>query len=135
MSDPFANEIVDLHRFLDAWLKGQVERGDGEPARLAGALAADFAVIHPDGSTGDRNAVVASFAGAHGEKPPAYALEVDRIETRRLAPDLCFATYVERHRGEPGRARIVGAILRRRVGGEIEWLHLQETPAPQLDDA
>lgn len=134
MTDPFAAEVLDLHRFLDAWLKGRAERGDGEPARLAAALADDFRVIHPDGDIGDKQAVVGSFAAAWGEKPPEYALVIERVETRPLAPDLCLATYVERHRGEPGRARIVGAILRRRAAGEIEWLHLQETPAPQLDD-
>ena len=135
MSDPFATEILDLHRYLDAWLKGRAERGKGDPARLAGVLADDFRVIHPDGSRGDKAAAVGSFAAAWGEKPPAYALEIDRVETRRLAPGLCLATYVERHRGEPGRARVVSAILRRRADGKIEWLHLQETPAPQLDEA
>ncbi len=133
MPDPFAAEILDLHRFLDAWLKGRVDRGDGEPARLAGALVDDFRVIHPDGSCGDKAAVIASFAGAYGEKPPDYALEIDQIETRRPAPDLGLATYIERHRGEPGRARIVSALLRRRADGRFEWLHLQETPAPHLD--
>jgi len=33
MLDPFAVEIIDLHRFLDAWLKGQTDRGNGEPGR------------------------------------------------------------------------------------------------------
>ena len=133
MNDLFASEILDLHRYLDAWLKGRVDRGDGEPARLASALVDDFRVIHPDGSCGDKAAVVASFAAAYGEKPPDYALEIDRIETRRLAPDLSLATYIERHRGEPGRARIVSALLRRCADGRFEWLHLQETNAPQLE--
>ena len=135
MRDPFAAEIIDLHRFLEAWLKGRTDRGNGKPERLAGALVDDFRVIHPDGSRGDKAAVVASFADAFGEKPAEYALEIDRIETRRLAPDLSLATYVERHRGEPGRARVVSALLRRRADGRFEWLHLHETPAPRLDRA
>ena len=133
MPDPFVAEIRDLHRFLDAWLKGGIERGDGRPARLADALADDFVVIHPDGGVGDKAAAVGAFAAAWGEKPADYALEIGAIDTRLLAPDLCLATYVERHRGEPGRARITSAVLRRKPGGGIEWLHLQETPAPQLD--
>lgn len=133
MPDPFAAEILDLHRFLDAWLTGRVDRGDGEPARLASALVEDFRVTHPDGSCGDKAAVVASFTAAYGEKPADYALQIDRIETRRLAPDLRLATYIERHRGEPGRARIVSALLRRRADERFDWLHLQEKPAPQLD--
>ncbi len=133
MSDPFVAEIHELHRFLDAWLKGGIERGNGAPARLADALADDFEVIHPDGGIGDKAAVVGAFAAAWGEKPPSYALEVDSVKTRPLAPDLCLATYVERHRGEPGRTRIACALLRRLEDGRIGWLHLQETPAPHLE--
>lgn len=134
MSDPFADEIRALHRFLDAWLKGQVDRGDGEPVRLAQVLADDFQVIHPNGARGDKQAAVSGFVRAYGEKPPSYALEIGRIDTRMLGPDLCLATYEERHRGEHGRARIASAVLRRRPQGGIEWLQLQETPAPHLDN-
>lgn len=133
-SDPFADEIRALHRFLDAWLKGRVERGDGEPARLVDVLADDFVVIHPNGIRGDKAAAVGGFARAYGEKPPDYALEIGRIDTRMLGPDLCLAIYEERHSGEPGRARIASAVLRQRSGGGIEWLQLQETLAPHLDD-
>lgn len=130
---PFIDEVLALHRFLDDWLKARTPHGNGEPARLAQALADDFEIIHPDGSRGDRASSVAAFARAYGEKPPAYALEIDRVKTRVFGTDLCLATYVERHRGEPDRARIATALLRRRADGAIEWLFLQETPAPHLD--
>lgn len=107
MSDPFAEEIRALHRFLDAWPKGRVDRGDGEPARLAQVLADDFQVIHPTGTRGDKAAAVAGFARAYGEKSPGYALEIGRIDTRMLGPDLCLATYEERHHADsPTAARL-----------------------------
>lgn len=132
--DPFTTEVLALHRFLDAWLKGEIDRGDDVPARLAEALADDFKIIHPDGTRGDRNSAIEGFAGAFGEKPPEYALLISDIEVRDLAPGLCLATYVERHRGELRRARSTSVLLRRRDDGKIEWLRLQETPAPKLDD-
>lgn len=133
-ADRFRDEVLDLHGFLDAWLKGEVARGADGPVRLARVLAEDFVVIHPDGSRSGRAAVVAAFDAAHASKPGAYALQVGRIDTRMIATDLCLATYQEWHRGEPGRARISTAILRSRPDrDEIDWLFLQETPAPWLE--
>jgi hypothetical protein len=134
MSNIFQEEIVRLHRFLEAWLKGEVPKGDGRPERLAKALSNDFLVIHPNGTRGSKADVVGAFASAYGSKPPEYALEIGHIETRMIADELCLATYEERHRGEPGRARIATAILQQRSMEEgIEWLLLHETPAPHLE--
>lgn len=133
-TDRFRGEVLALHAFLSDWLTGRAERGDGCPTRLAAALVDDFVVVHPDGSRGDRSAVLAAFAAAHGSKPADYALAIGRIDIRPIAADLCLATYEEIHRGEPGRARVSTAVLRRSGGRrEIQWLFLQETPAPWLE--
>ena len=127
MADEFREEVIDLHRFLEQWLKGEVPRGDGQPRRLAEALAEDYAIIHPNGSRGGKAEAVRAFASSYGEKTADYALRITRIETRMLATDICLATYEEDHVGEAGRARISTAVLRRRPGSPIEWLFLQET--------
>lgn len=129
----YRKEVVELHQFLSAWLKGEVPRGDGRPERLAQVLAEDLYVIHPNGKRGTKAEAVRAFAAAYGEKPPGYALEIGRVETRMLGADVCLATYEEWHRGEPGRARVASALLRRRADGRVEWLFLQETPAPHLE--
>lgn len=134
MMDVYQQEVLDLHRFLDAWLKGDVPKDDGQPKRLADALAEDFVVIHPSGMRASKADAVRGFASAYGKKPPGYALLIDRVETRMIGEGLCLATYEERHRGELGRARVATAVLRRRSRGEgIEWLFLQETLAPHLE--
>lgn len=132
--DTFRQEVLDLHRYLEVWLKGEVSRGDGHPDRLAGALSEDFCVVHPDGSRGSKQDVVRAFASSHGEKPSGYGLEISDVETRMIAEDICLVFYAERHRGEPGRARISTAILKRETkGGDIKWLFLQERLAPHLE--
>ncbi|NNE22011.1 MAG: DUF4440 domain-containing protein [Rhizobiales bacterium] len=122
-----------MHDFLDGWLKGTVSRGDGQPWRLAQRLADDFVIIHPNGSRGDKAGVLRAFAASYGEKPASYGLMVGEIETRMLADGLCLATYQEWHRGEPRRARISTALIRRQAPQKaFKWLFLQETPAPDM---
>lgn len=129
----FLREIRDMHRYLEDWLKGIVPRGNGKPSRLIDALTDDFIVIHPNGTIGRKPDVIGAFAGAYGEKPAEYALEVDMVETRMIEKNLCLATYVEDHAGESGRRRRSSAVLRRRSeNGFIEWLFLQETAITDL---
>lgn len=135
-ADRFRDEVLDLHRFLDDWLKGEVDRDENGPDRLARALTDDFVVIHPDGSRSGRAGVLAAFDTAYASKPAVYALQVGRIDTRLVGDGLCLASYEEWHRGEPGRARVSTAVLRAEPGrDQIDWLFLQETPAPWLEPA
>ena len=109
--DAFEQEVRDLHRYLTDWLTGKAPKGDGYPNRLAEALANNFVVIHPSGTRGSKTEALRAFGAAHGEKAEDYALEVGKVEIRRLTEGLCLATYEEFHRGEPGRARISTAVL------------------------
>lgn len=129
MSTEFATEVIELHRYLEHWLKGETPRGDGVPKRLLDALAEDFEVIHPNGSFGRKADVLDAFARSYGEKPSDYTLTVSEVKTRRLTNAFCLATYREDHGGETGRARVSTALLRHRPDGKgIEWVFLQETP-------
>ena len=132
----FRDEVLALHEYLSAWLTGRIPQGGGRPARLERALADDFVVIHPNGSISSKTDAVDSFAAAWNEKPASYALRVDQIRTRMVGADHCLVTYDEWHDGEPGRARISTALLRRsRSSDGVQWLFLQETPAPHLERA
>lgn len=132
----FLQEILDMHDFLEGWLKGTVSRGDGQPWRLAQGLSDDFVIINPSGSRGGKSDVLRAFAASYGEKPASFGLMVGGIETRLIADGLCLATYEEWHRGEYGRARVSTAFIRRRnQQPAFEWLFLQETPAPHVEPA
>ncbi len=126
--DSFFAEVLDFHRGLERWLKGDVPNRDIAFARLAAALAEDFVVVHPNGRRDGKAGVLRSFASAFGEKPKRYRLEIRDVSLRRYEGGLCLATYVESHGGEAGRTRVSTALLRQRsAGGPVEWLSLQET--------
>jgi hypothetical protein len=133
-ADDFAREVYELHDYLSAWLKGEVPRNDSKPERLAHVLADDFIVVHPNGRHSSKAEAVQGFGSAWREKPASYALRVADVETRLIGDGICLATYKEWHQGEPGRGRVAAAVLRRRAGGDgIEWLFLQETLAPHVE--
>ncbi len=123
--------MVDLHGFLEAWLKGDVPNTGAALARLADALAEDFTVIHPSGRREGKVAVIRNFAEAYGNRPKDYRLEIGDISLRRLGHDLCLVTYKETHAGHPASTRISTSLLKQRPdAANIEWLFLQETRAP-----
>jgi len=126
-NDDYLQEVFDLHGYLEDWLKGNVADHARGPTRLDRCLAGDFVVIHPDGRREDKADVLRSFAAAYGAKPRTYALEITEPSIRPLHHGLFLATYREAHRGEPGRARISSALLRRSANRTVEWLFLQET--------
>ncbi len=131
MLDDCEREIRELHEFLQAWLKGSVTQSENEFRRLRDALARDFLVIHPSGRTDGRSGVLEAFHKAYGSKDPSYAMDISNICARAVAERLCVMGYEERHRGEPGRARICTAVFRRRESdGRVEWIHLHETLLP-----
>jgi hypothetical protein len=69
-------EVVRLHTVIEAWLAG---RDGTDFAGFAGALAAGFSMVSPDGSAVDRAAVVEGFHQAFGAVPDI------RIEIRNAA--------------------------------------------------
>mgnify|MGYP002623134657 FL=1 len=123
--DSFAREVLELHRFLEQWLKGEVPPGD-TIARLENALDEDFQVVHPDGSRAGKREVVDNFRRAYGTKGASYRLEISGLVTRPLAGHCHLATYREDHLSEPGRSRISSAVLCNR-DDRTSWIFLQET--------
>lgn len=125
------NEIRKLHQFLQGWLTGTVPESDESFQRFRTALAHDFLVIHPTGKTDNKARVLENFRGAYGRKGTGYAMDISNIHARAHAGGICVMGYEERHRGEPGRARICTAVFRRReIDGRVEWVHLRETLLP-----
>ncbi len=131
-SEAFRREVLDLHAFLEGWLKGSVKDNGAGPWRLREALAEDFTVVHPSGVREDKPGVVQNFAAAYATRPDGYALQISDLSLRPLGSRMYLASYRESHRGEPGRARISTALLRQVPDGErIEWVFLQETVLPE----
>lgn len=126
-------EIVGLHDFFAAWFEGRLPDADDAFARVADALAPGFELIGPDGSRRGRDEILASIRsnhGSHAAPERSFAIRIENVESRRLAPDLALATYEEWQTidGEPN-GRFASALFRRDpdTPGEVAWLHLHET--------
>lgn len=122
-------EIIELHRFFEAWFLGRED--SLERAELA--LHLDFTMIGPDGTLADRSTTLRRLRDGH-----AHSTDL-RIETgdHRLlhtADDLLIATYVERHRlaGDRANERISTVVFvpTRRGPNGLRWLHVHETWLP-----
>lgn len=130
----FIDEVIDLHEFLQAWLKGETDNETPGLARLNKALYEHFTVVHPTGLSDDKSGVLANFGSAHGARSKDYQLRVDEIQPRLPGGGLSFVTYREAHieAGQPARNRLATAILQMDLNsGAITWLHLHETLLPE----
>ncbi len=138
--DPIAadcrTEVVELHRFLGWWMRGEVPETDAAFALVADALAPDFLWIPPEGPARDRAATLAALRAAHAahaaaQPPPRIWIAAYRC--RPLGADHALAVYEEwQTRAGGDRGRRVTALFRRspdRPNGVV-WEHRHETWLP-----
>lgn len=117
-----------MHEAIAAWFTG-----GGALAPFAEALAPSFRIVSPDGTTRDREAIVASMRvarGAHAGEEPPFVIEVRAVEHREAVADRHLVTY-EEHQRRAGEweARTASAWLREDAAapGGLTWVHLHET--------
>lgn len=129
-------EIVGLHDFFAAWFEGRLPDEDDAFARVADALSPGFTLIGPDGSRRGRDEILASIRSnhaSHATPERSFAIRIENVETRRLAPDLALATY-EEWQSIDGKenGRIATALFRHDPDAPrgVAWHHLQETRLP-----
>lgn len=128
------DEIVELHRFFQAWLRGEIDPdGDGF-SRLGDALAVDFHRVSADGAIAGRSEVLAEVREGHGSKPPDFAIRAEGFRFRAGSRRLAVVTYEEWHEpggphAAPGAGRISTAVFQDRADAPngVEWVHLHET--------
>ncbi|GAB3484842.1 DUF4440 domain-containing protein [Nocardiopsis coralliicola] len=120
-------EIVEHHRFIEAWLQGSAD-----PGGLEGFLerhTPDFTLCGPGGDTADRAGLAAGFGAGHGAAP---SVSVEVREARVVAEDagLVVAVY-EEHQASPGAstARRSTAVFTREASARngLRWKHLHES--------
>lgn len=117
-----------MHDVIEAWFT------EGEDlAAFADALAPEFRIVSPDGTTRHREAVVTSMegaAGVHAGEDPPFVVEVREATLRESAGDRHLVTYEEHQRIESEwEARTSSVWLREdaEAPGGLAWVHLHET--------
>ena len=124
-------EVVDLHRFFEAWM------GSAEPpldfSRCERALGEGFHIVEPDGSVLNREPLLAGLLAARGARADdgdPFRIGIDEATVRMIEAPLCLVTYVERQQGLGKRtARRSSVLFRDRPDSPngVEWLHVHET--------
>ncbi len=90
--EPWHLEIIELHKFFEAYFLGTIDADD--VGRLEVALAPDFTIVGPGGGESSRDQTVAAIRGAHAH---TSQLRISITDARLLVewPDLLVARYVE----------------------------------------
>jgi hypothetical protein len=121
------DEVIQLHQFLGAWLRGDTGEPGGIPLRLANALSDDFCVIHPSGLSDTRDKVVANFRSAWGTRPADFYIQITDIEHRFSFDAIQVIAYTETHHEPVPSQRRSTAILESRNRQRPKWCYLHET--------
>lgn len=125
------DEVHALHRTIEGWLAGTLPESRQAFARFSDALAADFVIVHPSGTTATRAGVIARLWRAHGAEGQRFRIGIRNLVCRLEAPPWCLLSYEEWHHGDVPTGRISTALFRqadRPLG--LEWVHLHETWLP-----
>ena len=128
-------EVRAFHEFLDGWLSGRLPEREERFAAETAALAPGFGIVSPSGEERDRAAVVADLRAGHGASGAGFAIRIERVRARWVAPagDACLLAYEERQEtGDGGTARASTVLFERAPGAPrgVAWLDLHETWLP-----
>ena len=122
-------EVVELHAFFQAWLRGELPDHDHVFARFLGATAPEFALISPDGQTAGLAETADWIRRAHGARP-GVLLWTDEHAAPFADDEAALITYREgQTRDSMTTLRICSALFRRKpdAPNRVVWLHVHET--------
>jgi hypothetical protein len=121
-------EVENRHRFFVEWFTGRAEAAEMETS--ARAFAPDMAMIGPSGGLAGADQVVEMLRGAQGRRGPDFAIRVELVAARLLAPDLVQIIYDEHqaHAGDTSARRSTALFSPETSAPEgVVWRSLHET--------
>jgi hypothetical protein len=131
MSDYISNEVVELHRFFEAWLTGVLDKTREEYQRFENAMAEDFVMVPPDSNVLPRHVIMDTFWGEHGSKASPFGIKIRNLVARPLPGSLYLVSYEEWQFTPQESARISTAVMQESDSG-IRWLSVHESWLPEL---
>ena len=130
-------EIVDLHRFFEAWMNGILPESEEAFARFADVMDDGFEIVHPDGHLQLLPELTRRLWGAHGLYDQKHPIQIwiDGFRFRLSAGPLTLATYEEwQQTGDGTRGRLSTVLFRDDPAAPngLRWVHVHEVwlPAP-----
>lgn len=123
-------EVVELHRFFEAWFRGELPKTEDAFARFGDALADSFAIVSPSGRLAQRDAILSAVFDAHGSWPAANTIRVDAVTVRWRGAEAVLATYEEwQTRDGVTKGRVSTVLMT--MTTPPRWLHVHETWLPE----
>ncbi len=126
MEKDFVDEVIDLHRFFEAWLSGQVAQTLEVFERLNMALDDKFFMISPSGESIEKEALCEQLWQAHGAIPVPFKIEIKNARCRVLSDTLVMVNYEEWQFGSDTTSRISSALIEKNIDRYV-WLQVHET--------
>ena len=125
-------EITELHQFFESWYRGKIENSEQSFSRMADVLAAEFALVTPDGHVVEREQLLDLMRTEYATKPE-IRIWVENCRLRFSDQNVFIAIY-EEHGINNNRERVslITAVLRenqQQLNG-LEWVHLSEVHLP-----
>ncbi len=118
-------EIIDLHRFFQAYFLGS----EDSLARVEEALDPAFSIVGPDGRESDRAATLDMLRAGHAHTDSLVINTVDR-RLLHAGDDLLVTSYMEHHELRAGsNQRLTTAVFIVDPAGPngVRWLRAHET--------
>lgn len=124
-------EIVSLHRFFEAWFRGERAPDEAGFAPLPQALTEGFVFISPGGVESSRDALLDGLRGAHASWPSTDGIEIRNVRVRWRRADTLVATYEEwQTRGDETKGRLSTVVFDTTTTPPLRWLQVHETWLP-----
>jgi hypothetical protein len=130
MSDSIINEVIDLHRFFEAWLSGAVDKSREEYQRFEIAMADDFVMVPPDHDLLPRDVIMDIFWGEHGSRTSPFRIEIRNTVARPLPGSLYLVSYEEWQFTPEQSGRVSTALMQDSDSG-VKWLSVHESWLPE----
>lgn len=132
-SNPFFQEVIDAHREIQQWFRGDSARERLSP--LLARFSPRFSMITPLGGTIDLAGLGALFSNGYGKRP-GLLLEVDDLTQVAAWPGDAVTGYRETQIDGEGRRtiRYSTVVFEQDAPGRVVWRHLHETLISAHDD-
>jgi len=130
-------EVVELHRFFEAWFNAEIPPGEESFGRFTAVMADGFVIVSPDGVLTERQALIDRLRDAYGawrKTGRPGRIRIENLQVRHSGGQQALVVYEEWQEVDgKQRGRLSSALLRRNEAtpNGVEWLHVHEVWLPE----
>ena len=129
MEFEYQKNILELHVFIESWLKGTIERTENIFQYFENELNDKFIIIHPSGEQQTKQKIVTDFWNAYGVQSKNFKIDIRNIKLLQETEDISIVKYEEWQTGTENSVRI-STVIFNKINNNNTWLHLHETWVP-----